>query len=246
MARILKLFWRLDFKTSYRYLDNRGDTMKAMIETVPEFWNQVQDGSLLNSYLGQRAVAGEYAMAMSVEQASLNGTIDWRSPRQLDQLGTYEEMRNLNVIIREVLKQFDVKVMLRAGVRPVCTAGAGSSRKSAGEFQKRFFSKSFIEQSEKVGNQEDVGVMVEGVTADAVAYRATFGPLRAKNVKQYLPTIEEDEASLILEDDLFFDIDVYEQQISFVEHSFYRWSETKLAIASMFIDKCLSVSGGKS
>jgi hypothetical protein len=35
--------------------------------------------------------------------------------------------------------------------------------------------------------------------------------------------------------DLFFDIDLFETNISFTEHSLFRWAETKVAKASDFI-----------
>jgi hypothetical protein len=39
-------------------------------------------------------------------------------------------------------------------------------------------------------------------------------------------------------DDLFFDVDFFENNISFIEHSLFRWANTKVAKAKAFVAMC--------
>jgi len=89
-----------------------------------------------------------------------------------------------------------------------------------------------------LGRPDDVGVLFEGQAESGVSYRCHFGPARAKNIRQYLDPVPESAMEIALENDLLFDIDLYETKISFQEHSFYGWASTKFAMASKFIESC--------
>jgi hypothetical protein len=90
-----------------------------------------------------------------------------------------------------------------------------------------------------LGPISDVGVVLEGTTPDKVNYRLVHGPYDKKNVEQTLekkPT--EDQYRQLADFDLFFDIDLFERDFSFVEHTLFRWTETKMAKAADFIERC--------
>ena len=53
---------------------------------------------------------------------------------------------------------------------------------------------------------------------------------------------DADSLRILNESDLFFDIDLYENNFSFREHSLFRWAETKVAKASDFIAKCSNLT----
>jgi hypothetical protein len=88
-----------------------------------------------------------------------------------------------------------------------------------------------------------VSTIIEGQTPDKVYYRAQHGPYDPKNVGHVLQKKADDETLKKLGEsaDLFFDIDLYETNFSFAEHSLFRWAETKVTKAIEFI----SISSGE-
>jgi hypothetical protein len=238
VAQLIKLFWRLDYPVSYAFLDHRGLALRSLA-TSPFKWNGgLGDGQLLGSFVGQ-ANTQDYRLLVNVEQASLNGTIDWLAPRQLEKVGSYEEFRDLNDLIASLLKVCEVRVMNRVGVRPVCCAKAQSKLSDAHDFADA----NLTQPLEKIvtgdlGKPDDVAIIFEGQAESGVSYRCQFGPNRAKNIRQYLDAVPDDVVEIALESDLFFDVDLYETNISFLEHSFYGWASTKFAMALKFIESC--------
>jgi len=126
VAQLIKLFWRLDYPPSYAFLDHRGAVLK-LLATAPFKWTGgLGDGQLLGSFVGQ-SNTDDFRLLVNVEQSSLNGSIVWLAPRQLEKVGSYEEFRDLNDLIAALLKVCEVKVMIRAGVRPIACGSHSQS-----------------------------------------------------------------------------------------------------------------------
>lgn len=236
MANIIKLIFRMDFPTSYALLDSRGAVLRSLEKGSEIPWTSIGDGQLVSSFLAE-SVTEERKIVISVEATSINGSVDWLVPRDQEKLSSYEEVKNLNGLLSALLVACDVKTMNRVGLRSVCCATAKNKVSNTKDFFDRFMSKDAFEfYGSAAGPVSDVAVTIEGKTDSGVGYRNQFGPLRKHNIAQYVGVVPEKTLDIVLRNDLFFDIDLYEANISFVEHSFYKWASTKFAIVSSFID----------
>ena len=87
-----------------------------------------------------------------------------------------------------------------------------------------------------MGPISDIGLVLEGVTPDKIGYKVLFGPYDEKNVLMSLRIRPSaDDLKILSEADLFFDLDLFELNFSFSEHSLFRWGETKIERAVDFV-----------
>jgi hypothetical protein len=241
MAQIIKLLWRLDYGVSYAYLDRRGTALDALANTASNFWDTMADGAVHASYVGMTSRDGKSRM-ISLEPNSLNGHIEWSSGTGLASVFRDDSFRTIDRIVRELARICEIKTVARLGMRFFCIGEYSDGRKgrerTIGQVDDHLKSSAVT----ALGPIDDVAFIFEGTTADKVNYRAVFGPYAEKNVIQSLQSKPSEEDFKILNRaDLFFDVDLFEMNLSFAEHSLFRWGETKLEKAINFIAKC---SGG--
>lgn len=239
MAKIIKLIWRLDYKVSYAYIDARGTALRAISESVDRFWEVVGDGVLQMSFAARHADE-ETLRTLSLETTSMNGSLEWRCGIDLARALSSEQFRGIDRITKEMLKVCQIRSVVRAGVRIFALERYADGRKDA---LKRTLALIDNGLRTKIGSSlgpiSDVGVVLEGTTPDKVNYRVVHGPYDKKNVEQTLekkPT--EDQYRQLADFDLFFDIDLFESNFSFEEHTLFRWTETKIAKATDLIEVC--------
>lgn len=121
MTKIVRLIWRLDFVVSYAYLDQRGTALDAMSNTIENFWEVLADGTVHSSFVGSTTKEGSFRN-ISVEPNSLNGELEWTSGIDLSRVLRDEAFRGSDKIVRELLKTFALKSVLRAGLRVFCVS----------------------------------------------------------------------------------------------------------------------------
>jgi hypothetical protein len=161
---------------------------------------------------------------ISLETTALNGAIEWRQGTNLNHVLQDKSFRGIDRIAKELLKLCQIKAMKRAGIRLFCLDSYVDGKHGGlGRFASLLDSSFRRQSAEILGTLDDIGVVLEGTTMDKVSYRAHFGPFAKKNVDQVLE-IKPNEADLkaLGEPDLFFDIDLFESNISFTEHSLFR------------------------
>ena len=84
MARLMSLIWRLDYSTSYSFMDKLGSVRRIVEETIPNYWTKVIDGNFLYSYVADyQSIESGISRNMSVEVQSLNGLLRWRTGTDL-------------------------------------------------------------------------------------------------------------------------------------------------------------------
>jgi hypothetical protein len=239
MAQIVKLIWRLDYPVSYAYLDSRGTALNILSNTVENFWDVLGDGQANMSFLA-RTNKDDRFRTLSIEPTIISGAIEWGSGIELDRALQDASFRGVDRIVRELLKLFEVKALLRAGVRVMCTEKFADGRRPSRERFLNLIDGELRKKAEvAVGPIQDLGIIFEGQSIDHVSYRATFGPYDKKNVEQILEKKPSDtEYEMLGASDLFFDIDLFETNFSFAEHSLFRWATTKVAKAVDFIAMC--------
>src|ERR1700720_2390624 len=115
MAQIVRLLWRLDYAASYAYLDKRGSALRAITETVKDFWSNVGFAQIPASFAGNYADPRVFR-TISLELNSLNGSIEWSSGIDADQVLSDDAFRGTDKIVRELLRLCEIKAMTRAGV----------------------------------------------------------------------------------------------------------------------------------
>jgi hypothetical protein len=237
MPRVIRLYWRLDYTPSYSYLDKRGSALRALSDTVKDFWSSVGIGSNVPLSFVAQHLSSTGQRYLSLEPASMNGSIEWAGGIEIDDVLASEVFRQTNKIVQELLKICDVRVMARAGVRLVCLAKFADGRRDSFKRVSKILNLEFYQQTESVlGAVNDLAIILEGTTRDNLGYRATFGPYASKNVDLALQLkLEPQQYEQLNENDLFFDIDLFENNISFIEHSLFRWSNTKVAKIAEFI-----------
>jgi hypothetical protein len=239
MAQIVKLIWRLDYGVSYAYIDRRGAALNILSNTVEKFWDAIGDGQIPMSFVA-RTDKDEHFRTCSLETTNVNGSIEWRTGIELGRALQDVSFRGADRIVRELLKILEIKSLSRAGIRVLCTEKFADGRRAAHERVLQLINAELRKKTESaVGLIRDTGIIFEGETADRFNYRATFGPYEKKNIELVLekkPTAAEHE--LLGEADLFFDIDLFETNFSFTEHSLFRWANTKVAKAIDFIALC--------
>jgi hypothetical protein len=242
MAQIIKLIWRLDYPISYTYLDKRGAALKVLNDTVERFWDVIAEGQNSTS-LTARTEKEDAFRVFSLETNNMNGAIEWRRGTDLSRALQDASFRAVDRIVLELLRLLDIRALTRAGLRVMCTEKFADGRSGA---HKRIFAlvDGELRKSTEagVGSIKDVAITFEGETTDHFNYRAIFGPYDKKNVEQALekkPT--EAEYKILGEPDLFFDIDLFETNFSFAEHTLFRWANTKVAKATNFIALCTKI-----
>lgn len=234
---IIKLLWRLDYSASYAYLDKRGSALNILSETVDGFWQNVGLGAIPTSLAANYGDARVYRN-ISLELYSMNGSIEWTSGIDAERVLTDDAFRGTDKIVRELLRLCDIRIMTRVGVRVVCIAKFKGHR---GEGLKRTLAMLGGEILSKVdgglGDIEDIALTFEGKSKDEVSFRAVLGPYARKNAEAtFQRKLDPDQYRFFDENDLYFDIDLFENNISFAEHSLYRWTGTKIAKAIDFIN----------
>jgi hypothetical protein len=237
MPRVTRLLWRLDYVTSYAYLDKRGSALRAIFDTEQGFWNSVGIGTAVPaSFVAQNADSVGQRF-LSLEPTSLNGSVEWFAGIDIGNVLRDEAFRGTNKVVQEVLRVCEIRVMTRAGIRLVCVGKFADGRRDSLRRISELYETEFYHQAQTtLGEIKDVSMTLEGVTGDNVGYRATFGPYARKNVEAaFTKKLEPQEYERLDENDLFFDIDLFENGISFIEHSLFRWSNTKVAKIAEFI-----------
>jgi hypothetical protein len=239
MAKIIKLIWRLDYPVSYAYIDGRGRALKAISETVADFWDKSGDGALHMSFAA-RHTTEDTLRTLSLDPTCLNGTFEWRCGTELSSVLRSEQFRAVDRIARELLKTAEIRKVVRAGVRFFCLERYADGRGNAYDRTLSLLHEPLrTNAGATLGPITDLAITLEGTAEDKVSYRAVHGPYERKNVDLVLeakPT--EDQYKLLEVSDLFFDIDLFENNFSFEEHSLFRWTSTKLEKALAFIKSC--------
>jgi hypothetical protein len=176
----------------------------------------------------------------SLEPTSVNGAIEWRTGIELGRALQDASFRGADEIVRELLRLLEVKSVSRAGIRIFCTENFADGKRGAHERVLHLIGGELRKKTETaVGPIRDLGIIFEGETTDHFNYRAVFGPYEKKNIELTLEKKPTDaEYERLGEADLFFDIDLFETNFSFAEHSLFRWANTKLAKAIDFIALC--------
>jgi hypothetical protein len=240
MARVIRLLWRLDFDVSYPYLDKRGSALRILTSTVEDFWTNVAPGTLPLSFVAEKLEEDKSHTSLSWEMTDLNGSIEWPTGVEVD--GVFESplVRTTDRIAREALKLAEVRVLRRAGVRIFCVERfAPEKKRPALESMAQLVAPQFREGLAKtLGSTEDVAFVYEGTSEDGLGFRAQFGPYAEKNPGMVFLRKWGELVKPLHTNDLFFDIDIFETNFSFAEHSLYRWASTKVAKAASFIEFC--------
>jgi|SRR6185312_2770188 len=240
MAKVVRLIWRFDFQVSYAYLDRRGSALKVLAETVDRFFDNYGPGQLPFSLVAEKVEQDKSFTTLSWEMTCLNGSSEW--PAGLDMSRVFEGplIRGVDRIVRDALKLGEVRVLSRAGVRLfVAEKFAKRTERTAMDRIGGLTSSRFKEGlSATVGPPDDVAFIYEGADADGLKYRVQFGPFARKNLTLTFLRNWGDASQALDENDLFFDIDIYQQNFSFVEHSLYRWASTKVSKAANLVEFC--------
>ena len=129
MSRVVKLIWRLDFKPSYAYIDNRGTALNLLSNTVKDFWATVGDGMQHMSFVA-RTDNEKAFRTMSIEPTNINGSIEWADTIELKQALQTDEFKSVDKIAKEMLKLFEIKSVVRAGVRCLCVASFADGKRN--------------------------------------------------------------------------------------------------------------------
>ncbi len=240
MAKVIRLIWRLDFEVSYAYLDRRGSALKILAETNKGFWDNCGPGRVPLSFAAEKLEEDQSFTMFSWEMTNLNGSTEWPTGLEMSRLFESPIMRGIDRIVRDALKLGEVRVLSRAGVRLFGTEKfAKPSERSAMERVGRLTNAQFKDGlTATVGPPKDVAFIYEGADADGLGYRVQFGPYDPKNPTMMFLRPWGTLPEALDENDLFFDIDIYEQNFSFLEHSLFRWASTKVSKAASFVEFC--------
>ncbi len=237
MARVIKLLWRLDYNVAFGLLDKRGIVLRTLLTEVESYWQHAGTGplpdSLVASYIGESE-----ARNISVELNSCNGSIEWPLGQDLDRVLSADSFRQLSKILGKILNLCDINAVARAGLRLILVeriAPDATGREAFSRETSNFYVRS-VENS--IGRVTDIGIVLEGQHEDGVGYKLQFGPTAKKNIAQNLTTPHDDEATGLLSHELFFDIDLYENNFSFREHTLHKWAITKVDKISELMKKC--------
>jgi hypothetical protein len=234
MTQLIRLIWRLDYDVSYVYFDRRGAALKVMTETVPGFFSNIAEGAAVYSFVGD-FTDPQGKRTLSVEPTSINGLIEWNSGTDLERVFQLDVFRSTDKIVRELLKLSEVRRLKRAGLRLVFVANGSQPKKSRPPY-KGYIDDAFAKRAEVIlGEVDDVGLIVEGRSPDALFYRLTCGPLAIKNIAAALAKdLTEEDKEYFNRFNVFGDLDLYELNFQPVEASLFRLSQTKLAKAVEF------------
>ena len=239
MARVIRLHWRLDFDVSYPYLDKRGTALKALSETVEGFWTTVGPATLPLSFAAEKVDKTSHTV-FSWEMSNLNGSLEWPTGIDIERVFENPEVRACDRIVKEALKIADVRFVNRAGIRLFCVEKfAKRQTGSAVDRVAGLVGPAFRDGlKETMGRTDDFAVIYEGSSEDGLAYRLQMGPYLPKNPRMVFLRNWEELSQPLDENDLFFDIDIFEKKFSFSEHSLFRWGSTKVTKAANFIEFC--------
>jgi|SRR6516165_6947320 hypothetical protein len=242
MPQAIKLIWRLDYDVSYAYLDRRGSAL-ATLNVEANLWEKVGEGAVSMSFVARTENEG-HMRNISVEPTCLNGAIEWRQGTELKKVLEDRSFRGTNRVVEELAKVCEIRMLKRAGIRFFCVDRYADGKAGGVDRFSALIDQRYLKDvGGTLGKLEDLAFVFEGVTSDKISYRAHFGPFAKKNVEQVLEAKPSDDLKALGEQDLFFDIDLFETNISFVEHSLFRWAKTKVEKADAFIAKCRGEQG---
>ena len=235
MARLARIIWRLDFDFSWSYVDSMGSMLRAVVETVPKFWDEAHDGQLIRTY-GARRKAEDLVCDITIAPQSFYGTVAWPLGTELGVSLNTESFAGLDRIVHELLALSEVNVLRRAGIR----FGGVEKRHSRFSVKGTPFGNYVPDNvlavvTKDYGEVNDVAFILQGKTKDGISYRTQAGPYAEANVRQHIPDITAEQLRAFEGHEMFFDIDLWENDISFREHSLFRWGTTKVESAMTFI-----------
>lgn len=182
---------------------------------VGGFWSNAGPGAVPETLIATFDGDTE-ARTISVELLTCNGSIDWRDGQDLGRVLIHETFRNINKIITKILGTCEIKVMERVGIRVIVLERTPTPTPRFRENFRKEISNDYVRCVEKeLGAVVDEGIVLEGKHEDGVAYRVQFGPTEAKNIKAHQSPKFAADIEQLLDYGLFFDIDLFESNLSF-------------------------------
>jgi hypothetical protein len=226
MPRVVQLLWRVDYNFAYNLLDKRGSVLRALFTEVAGFWQNAGTGQLPDSLMASSLLGSPDNRIISVEPTSCNGSLGWSTGYELSRVISNESFRNLSRILEKVFSLCDIRAVNRAGIRFIIVGEAiSSSLGFRGAFPKET-SNAFSRGAESaLGAITDSAIILEGTHKDGVGYRIQLGPTEERNILAWNSTAD---VGVLMEYPIFVDVDLFEFNFSFREHSLQKWATTKL------------------
>jgi hypothetical protein len=236
MAVLARLIFRLDFPYSYRFRDSEGTAVKIMLDGMKDGWSHMGEDTVRHSIQGTKQTELS-AFNLVFEVLTVNGMWDDLSGLDIRRVIESDTFRLYDEMVREYTQAFSVSTLNRAGLRLLCTEVVGWGDEKAARFAK-FVAPPVVEiVGDKLGSPGNFGLFVSGKADDEVSYNLSFSPVAEAQIPICFSQMQvtAEHATAFPKNDLLFDIDLYETNFSFAEHSLARWSRTKIEKAANLI-----------
>ena len=214
-------------------MDRPGTALSLFGDVSGKDWKAIGDGQDPRSIVANHEEVGLYR-TFTMGPKSLSGQIAISKGIDLRKVHTDDNFRMVGSIVDSFMREFQVKELTRCGVRYVCIGKIGGDpAQKLPKLMKTVDPVIAADFSSKLGTPTDMAVVVEGQDEADVHYRTIFGPLFEADIIKHMDPLKLDQAELeyLVENDVMFDIDLWERDFTFVSKSFYRWCEDKHATA---------------
>ena len=229
MASLARLIFRLDFPYSYEFLDRQGTAIRIMQTGRGDIWDTVGEDPTRHSIIGEKRTEHSF-YNLAFEPTTINGVWEDASGLEVSRIIENEIFRLYDDKVREFTKEFNIISVARAGIRLYCADLVGWGSANVTRFSQLVRGSLSTSIQSTLGTVEDIGIHFVGLSDDGIRYNLNRGPLAEADIIKFYSRfiLTPEQRASFLKNDLAADIDLFETNISFREHSLARWSRTKL------------------
>jgi hypothetical protein len=237
-VQAIHVIYRLDFPRNYSLIDGVGQVSKILMEQGASVFSDYGEDVPTRKLIA-RAFNEERSVfrSMTVEPTTI--VLDFESAHgfELRRLEDIDDFRSLLELAEQVVTQFKVTKITRAGLRFFFVGIGPGSFEAAKDRTVGELGKVLVAPARKLGPISDVGLSLDGRSDDGISYHYRGGPFQRKND---LPRVLQQVHEQFPEDaeyDLLLDLDQYEESFNYGPSNIKWWrpiAETARAVASDF------------
>ena len=233
---VCRLIFRLDFDLNYDIVEHPGEVMR-LIDQLSD------DNCEMKESQQRRGVEGSYVSddgrvvsEFTVEPRNIVASYELADGFDLDKLAVDEGFLLLTKLSNAVCEKFHINDIKRSGIR-IFYFGKVQNEGGAFTAYRSFINSDLIGGIENsIGDIDDYGINVNGVSEEQIKYSCRTGPLkRDEDYTRYFQRM----ASKISESsswDFIIDVDLYEQNIAISKIPMHKWFRPKIEKATNLIN----------
>jgi hypothetical protein len=238
--RVFRAIYRLDFLRNYEMMNQPG-TVARLVEALGAggFFDAYGEERAARRLLAKCLVKAEArSRAVSVEPTAIVCDLERSDGIAIDALTEDGDFARLCTLATNLLTEFRISRLERAGLRLFLFGSNGENRKAVVRACRSLLVSSLRDEAESaLGVAADVGVAMDGISDTNISYHFKIGPfVGSEEIGKYFSSINE-----LLGDsfkpDTVIDLDLFENKFTLTALKAINWSRPQVTLAAKLASK---------